>query len=214
VAVADKTLAELDYWKSRRSAEGRLANHWYERAFTEPFGLKREFFDAKRVLDIGCGPRGSLEWADNAAVRVGLDPLADLYRELGTDQHKMSYLSAPCERIPAPDGSFDIVSTLNSIDHVDDIDACIKEIKRAVRVGGTILLMTDLHEEPTPTEPVVCSWDLLDRFRPECIAVFVRHLEKVHKGNGHESVFAGVHYDHTNPATRYGILVALLQRLV
>jgi len=214
MAAAEKGLAELDYWRTRRSAEGSLANHWYQRVFTEPFGLKKEFFDAKRVLDIGCGPRGSLEWAENTTLRVGLDPLADLYRELGTDRHKMGYLSAPCERIPAGDASFDIVTALNSIDHVDDIDACIKEIKRVVRVGGNILLMTDLHDEPTPTEPVVFSWDVLNRFGPECVAVFIRHLEKIHKGNGHESVFAGVHYDHTNPTKRYGILVAMLQRLV
>ena len=213
MAVAEKGRAELEYWQARRKAEGCLANHWYQRAFTEPFGLKEEFFEAKCVLDIGCGPRGSLEWAHNAAVRVGLDPLADLYRELGTDRHKMSYLSAPCERIPAEDASFDIVTSLNSLDHVDDIDACIKEIKRVVRVGGIILLMTDLHQEPTTTEPVVFGWDMVDRFRPDCIAVLIRHLEKVHKGNGHSSVFAGLPYDHTNPTQRYGILVAMLQRL-
>jgi ubiquinone/menaquinone biosynthesis C-methylase UbiE len=213
MGVMEKSKAELDYWRARKEREGTLSNHWYERAFTEPFGLRKAFFDGKRILDIGCGPRGSLEWADNATERVGLDPLAALYRELGTDRHKMRYLPAPCEAIPVPDGSFDVVCSLNSIDHVDDIDASIAEIKRVVQVGGTILLMTDLHDDPTPTEPVVLSWNLIDRFNPECVAVFIRHLEKIHRGNGHESVFAGVHYDHANPKKRYGILVSMLQRL-
>lgn len=213
MGAAEKYNAELEFWKARREAEGVLANHWYQRAFTEPFGLSKEFFDGKRVLDIGCGPRGSLEWADNAAQRVGLDPLAERYRELGSDCHATRYIAAPCEVIPVEDGSFDVVCTLNSIDHVDDVDASIAEIKRVVCVGGFILLMTDLHDEPTTTEPVVLSWDLVERFKPECLLVFIRHLEKVHPANGHESVFARVHFDHMNPTKRYGILLAMLQRI-
>lgn len=213
MSLDKKGEAELNYWKARKDAEGVLANGWYERAFTEPFGVTKAFFQRKRILDIGCGPRGSLEWADNAKERVGLDPLSEVYRALGSDRHKMRYISAPCEAIPVDTGSFDIVCSLNSIDHVDDLEASIAEIKRVVRVGGVILLMTDLHDEPTATEPVVFSWDVMDRFRPECLAIFVRHLEKVDKKSGHASVFAQVHYDHANPKKRYGILVAMLQRL-
>jgi ubiquinone/menaquinone biosynthesis C-methylase UbiE len=213
MSILAKSNAELAYWRTRKDSEGVLANSWYERAFTEPFGITKAFFDGKRVLDIGCGPRGSLEWADNASERVGLDPLAESYRELGSDRHKMRYISAPCEAIPADDGSFDIVCTLNSIDHVDNLDVSIAEIKRVVRIGGIVLLMTDLHEEPTPAEPVVFSWDVIEKFGPECLAVFSRHLEKIEPKNGHSSVFAQVHYDHSNPKKRYGILVAMLQRL-
>ena len=31
------------------------------------------------TTDIGCGPRGSLEWATMAAERVGLDPPVNKY---------------------------------------------------------------------------------------------------------------------------------------
>lgn len=52
----------------------------------------------RRVLDVGCGPRGSLEWADRARVRVGLDPLVDAYRELGVADHAMGYVAADPRR--------------------------------------------------------------------------------------------------------------------
>ena len=31
--------------------------------YTVVFGLTRDDFAGKAVLDVGCGPRGSLEWA-------------------------------------------------------------------------------------------------------------------------------------------------------
>ena len=67
------------------------------------FGLDKRFFGDKRILDIGCGPRGSLEWADNATETVGADPLVGVYRRLGTDRHRMKYVEAGAERLPFPD---------------------------------------------------------------------------------------------------------------
>jgi len=42
--------------------------------FLDYFGLSKDFYKGKKILDIGCGPRGSLEWADMTLERVGLDP--------------------------------------------------------------------------------------------------------------------------------------------
>jgi len=56
------------------------------------------------ALDIGCGPRGSLEWADMTKERYGLDPLANEYLKLGADKHKMKYVASGAEKIPFEDG--------------------------------------------------------------------------------------------------------------
>jgi 2-polyprenyl-3-methyl-5-hydroxy-6-metoxy-1,4-benzoquinol methylase len=74
---------ELDFWKSRKQAEGYLGNSHYEYYYTTHFAIDREFCRGKRILDIGCGPRGSLEWADMAAERVGLDPLSARLQRVG-----------------------------------------------------------------------------------------------------------------------------------
>ena len=100
-----KAAAELDYWRRRRAAEGELVGGHYHFFFTEHFELARAHYAGKAILDVGCGPRGSLEWAGGAARRVGLDPLADDYRELGIEAHAMEYVAAPAERMPLPDSS-------------------------------------------------------------------------------------------------------------
>jgi SAM-dependent methyltransferase len=156
--------AEMAYWRERAAIEGVLGADHYERVFTVQFGLEPGFFEAKRVLDVGCGPRGSLEWAARAARRVGLDPLADRYRELGIDRHEMEYVAAPAERMPFEDAAFDVVASLNSLDHVDDVEAAVAEITRVAAPGATWLLTVEVGHEPTATEPHSLGWDVAGRF--------------------------------------------------
>jgi SAM-dependent methyltransferase len=161
-----KANAEFKYWRKRHRHEGDLrrgAGH-LESMYTEQFGLSADFYAGKRVLDIGCGPRGSLEWAGGALERVGLDPLVSMYRELGIDSHEMSYVDAGAENIPFPDGYFDIVTAFNALDHVDDVAAAIREMTRVARPGATCLIIVEVNHDPTPTEPQRLGWDLLSHF--------------------------------------------------
>lgn len=154
----------MAYWRERTRTEGVLGNEHYSRVFTTQFELIPEFFAGKRVLDIGCGPRGSLEWATMAAERVGLDPLADTYRELGIDQHAMTYVTAGAENMPFDAASFDVITSLNSLDHVDDIDRAIVELSRVAVDRATLLLTVEVEHPPTATEPQVLEWEILARF--------------------------------------------------
>jgi len=163
-ATVDKGQAELAFWRGRQEAEGVLRHQHYERFYTTQFGLTREDYAGRRVLDIGCGPRGSLEWADTALERVGVDPLVGRYRELGIDAHAMTYVEAGAEAIPFADGHFDITASFNALDHVDDPDAAIAELTRVTRPGGTGLVIVEVNHAPTPTEPQSLEWDVLDRF--------------------------------------------------
>ncbi|MGB7861310.1 MAG: class I SAM-dependent methyltransferase [Acidimicrobiia bacterium] len=207
-----KGVGEMAYWNERKEAEGDLANSWYERFYTSHFRLKMEDYSDKRVLDIGCGPRGSLEWAEMALQRVGLDPLADQYLELGASEHAMEYVASGVEHIPFPDGHFDIVCSFNSIDHVDSLEEAIAEIKRVLKVGGTFLLLTDVHEEPTPQEPVCFDWSVIDLFSPEFIAQSIETYEKGERGM-YASVADPTFFDHSDDTKRYGILSARFSRV-
>lgn len=153
-AAADvKGLHELSYWTGRKQAEGTLANGHYEHFYTRHFGLDKAAYDGAVILDIGCGPRGSLEWATNAGRRFGVDPLANDYLMLGAIDHGMRYLCAPSERIPVPDGYCDAVFSFNSLDHVEDVERTLREIARITRPGGVFLLLVEVNHEPTPCEP-------------------------------------------------------------
>jgi ubiquinone/menaquinone biosynthesis C-methylase UbiE len=111
-------------------------------------------YAGKNILDVGCGPRGSLEWASMARERVGIDSLISKYRALGIDRHAMKYVDAPAEKIPFGTGYFDFVTSFNSLDHVDDLEKAISEIARVTKPEGTFLLICEVNHEPTETEPV------------------------------------------------------------
>jgi SAM-dependent methyltransferase len=148
-----KEYNELRYWKKRVREEGELAHDHYMHAYTAHFGLEPAFYDGKVLLDIGCGPRGSLEWATGAARRIGLDPLAKEYLRLGADRHHMDYIAASSEAIPLADASCDAVFSFNSLDHVEDVERSAAEIRRVLRPGGIFLLLVDVNHPPTDCEP-------------------------------------------------------------
>ena len=60
---SQKAESELAFWQDRLKQQGELTNDHYETVYTTRFGLEKAFYRGKKILDIGCGPRGSLEWA-------------------------------------------------------------------------------------------------------------------------------------------------------
>src|SRR5580692_2780106 len=80
-----------------------------------------------RILDVGCGIRkqpGSIGLDRNPASRA--DVLADL------------------DRFPYPfaDGSFDRVTAIHVIEHLNDVIRAMEEFHRLVRAGGTVRIET------------------------------------------------------------------------
>jgi ubiquinone/menaquinone biosynthesis C-methylase UbiE len=192
---------------SRAEAEGLLRNDHYLQTYTLPFDLKPSFYTGKRILDIGCGPRGSLEWADMATERVGLDPLVPAYLKMGADRHKMTYVAASSDAIPFATDYFDVVCSINSLDHVADLKKTEDEIKRVVHPGGAFLLVTEVNHEPTSTEPVNLPWSVADDFTDVFNLVVEKRFE-IGNHDIHRQILVDDRFDETNRADRPGILLA------
>ncbi len=206
-----KEKQEIKYWKQRKEVEGNFSNVHFTDFYTVHFGLDFDFYKEKRILDIGCGPRGSLEWADMTKERVGLDPLADDYFKLSGESHKMEYVSAPSENIPHKTNHFDVVTSFNSIDHVENINKTIDEIKRVLKPGGLFLLLTELNHDPTICEPQSITWDITKQFLPEFQIIDEKKYERTTDGI-YDSIKLGVEYDPSDPSNRYGILSVKFQK--
>lgn len=205
-----KSWNELIFWWFKKLKEGRLNNNHFEEFYTSFFDIEKSFYTNKNILDIGCGPRGSLEWADNANKRIGLDPLADKYVKLEGKYHQMEYVKSGSEQMPFDDGFFDVVASLNSLDHVDNLSKSIAEIKRCTKKGGMFLLISDIHSFPTVAEPSNFGWDIASRFTPEFEVLDEKHFEG---SNMYKSLREGIPFDHSNDEDRYGIISLKLRRL-
>lgn len=198
---------ELTYWRFINFFEKGLNNKHYKKAYTDFFKLTPEDYKNKNVLDIGCGPRGSLEWCDNATELIGLDPLADEYLLLNKNIKRMKFVKGVSENIPFEDSYFDIVTSFNSIDHVDNLDNTINEIKRVLKPKGYFLLITDCCHISTPTEPQTFGWEITEKFKPEFEIVFEKILEKIGR-KIFQNIEKNIDYDFNNKKERYGLLIA------
>jgi ubiquinone/menaquinone biosynthesis C-methylase UbiE len=210
--LANKRSSEFKYWKRKQTENDHLHNAFYEWLYTTYFGLTPEFYAGKRVLDVGCGPRGSLEWAHMARERVGVDPLARKYRKLGADAHAMRYVNAGAESIPLPDQHFDVVAAFNSLDHVEDVNPAIAEIKRLTKPGGLFLLIVEVNHPPTNTEPLTLQWNIVDRFR-DCFELIEQRSYEVGDHRLYRQLRREVLYDHSDPSDRPALIAAKFRKV-
>jgi SAM-dependent methyltransferase len=95
--------------------------------FAQQFGL-----DKKKVLDVGSG-RGFLQDVVNDYTGLDISPSAKrLY-------HK-PFIVASATAMPLPDNTFDSAWTLFVLEHVDNPEAAVAEIRRVVKDGGVLFL--------------------------------------------------------------------------
>ncbi|WP_407453051.1 class I SAM-dependent methyltransferase [Methanobrevibacter sp.] len=200
---------ELKFWAGKVKKEKTLKGRsYYEKFYFNDFNFTHDDYAGKRILDIGCGPRGSLEWADMADFRVGLDPLINEYFKLngGTLFHKMHYVRAYSEDMPFPDETFDFVFSINSLDHVDDLDETVSEMKRVLKVGGFCGIIVDTNHKPTPTEPITINLDLKDKFLDVFELIEERVYETAYKTGFRDNLDDPTFYDFENDEKRPAIL--------
>ena len=112
----------------------------------------------KCVLDLGCGPMGALAWF-NAKFRVGVDELISDYSRIGypLQAHPILYVDGVAENLPFSNSQFDVVISVNALDHVENFEAAISEIHRIVKREGKIFASINYQHKATTTEPILLS---------------------------------------------------------
>lgn len=168
--IGEKYDAELDYWSNRFQIEGALGNRHYEELMLNLSGKSKEWFAGKIVGDFGCGPRGSLEWLDNARARYCIDVLVDDYEKFGIGAHEATYVRSTEDEIPLATGALDALFSINAIDHVADINRMVDECFRILRPGGHMFFSVNLDEPPSEAEPNTITM-------ADCERLFFRRAE-------------------------------------
>ncbi|EIV94871.1 bifunctional 2-polyprenyl-6-hydroxyphenol methylase/3-demethylubiquinol 3-O-methyltransferase UbiG [Frankia sp. QA3] len=101
----------------------------------------------KRVLDVGCGGGFTAEFLHQRGAQVsGVDPSPRLIeaasrhaKDTGKD---IEYSLGKSESLPYADGSFDIVTCVDVLEHVESPGQAVSEIKRVLAPGGLFLYDT------------------------------------------------------------------------
>lgn len=133
-------------------APSRRRPHYLERrSILRALQQLRQHVSSGRILDVGCG----------------LKPYETLFRQPGFDYVGVDYpitlthsyqhatradVFGDCLRLPFAAASFGTVLSTQVVEHVPDPAACVAEMARVLRPGGTLLISGPmcwpLHEEP------------------------------------------------------------------
>lgn len=103
--------------------------------------MKEIGWKGKTVLDAGCGT-GELPYliAQKGALRVvGVDYSKEA---IGVAQktYALPNLSYVCEDIKKIKGKFDVITTLGTLEHVDDPLGVLRQLKRMLKPGGSLIV--------------------------------------------------------------------------
>ncbi len=121
-------------------------SHWWyvgRRAILESF-LEQIIQNPKskiqnpKILDVGCGTGGNLEMLAKFGAAEGVDVSDDALefcRQKGLKAHK-----GLAESLPFADESFDVVTALDVVEHLDDDAAGLKEMNRVLKKDGKTLI--------------------------------------------------------------------------
>ncbi|MBL7747081.1 MAG: class I SAM-dependent methyltransferase, partial [Chitinophagaceae bacterium] len=95
--------------------------------------------------DIACGEGyGSYLLAAKAASVTGMDIDNTTINKAAQKYPKdnLRFTQAAAEKIPAADAQFDMVVSIETLEHLADHDTMIKEIKRVLKPGGLLVIST------------------------------------------------------------------------
>ena len=121
-------------------------SHWWyvgRRLILESF-LERIIENSKykiqnpKILDVGCGTGGNLEMLQKFGAAEGVDvsdEALEFCQSKGLTVHK-----GLAEALPFADESFDVVTALDVVEHLDDDAAGLKEMRRVLKTGGKSLI--------------------------------------------------------------------------
>lgn len=132
--IADGSVSQLDWYRWR--AEQLVSQ-------LRTLGLESLVGGRARVIEVGSGPVGVVGFFP-AAERVAIDPLESYYASNGTlvalRNPAVEYRQGSVEALPAESDRYDLAIMENCIDHVRDVQAGMRELKRVLNTNGTLYL--------------------------------------------------------------------------
>ena len=125
----------------------RLAYRVWRRELARFFARSPAGRGQPRLLDFGCGPglllRFCGEWFPGIR-RVGVDLDSAVLRYAVRRAQGASFVRASASRqdLPVASGSFDVVTALHIVEHLEYPDRFLRDARRVLKAGGLLMLAT------------------------------------------------------------------------
>ena len=138
-----------------RLALHRFASPWLRNQHVARYRWAASYAGGKRVLDLasGAGYGSSILRAGNARSVVSADLSPEAFREAALPASGAGALLgvlADAARLPFRDASFDLYASFETIEHVEDDPAVVREARRVLAPGGIFLCSTPEREVISP----------------------------------------------------------------
>lgn len=170
-------------WRAGQERRFQLVRQWTE-------------LHNRRVLDVGCGVGMYTRAFLRHTPRVfGVE--IEHERALEAQGRAMGVSQAVGERLPFPDGAFDVVFSHEVLEHVEDDRTCVEEMVRVARPGGRLMIFVPNRLYPFETHGVfwrgqyrfgnipLVNWlptPLRDQLAPHVRAYTSRNLRRLFEG--------------------------------
>jgi SAM-dependent methyltransferase/GT2 family glycosyltransferase len=139
----------------------------------------------KRVLDIACGEGyGSNLLAGVSKHVIGVDIASEVIAHAKHAYHKKNLLfrEGSCLNIPVEDRSVDLVVSFETIEHLDDHEQFLREIKRVLSDGGTLIISSPDKQEYTDRLGNKNPFHRLELSHADFRRLLKRHFKKCQLG--------------------------------
>jgi 2-polyprenyl-3-methyl-5-hydroxy-6-metoxy-1,4-benzoquinol methylase len=120
----------------KSQAKLRRARRWVDR-------IRRRYVPSGRWLDIGCSAGFVVKAATEAGFDAhGIDPEAAAIRYAREVLGLANVACAKLEHCDYRNGTFDVITLYDVIEHVDDLDALVERLRRLLHPAGVIEIRT------------------------------------------------------------------------
>ena len=109
------------------------------------YALAAKLVAGKKVLDIACGEGYGSKILSGVAVSVtGVDVNEEVIRQAEKKYTStgLKFVHGSVNKIPADDGSFDVIVSFETLEHTTHHEEMLQEFKRVLRVNGLLIIST------------------------------------------------------------------------
>ncbi|MGQ9771550.1 MAG: class I SAM-dependent methyltransferase [Thermogutta sp.] len=131
--------------RERHDARNNDGPRWLTRQHLARYEWAAAMVADKVVVDAACGTGyGSAMLARAGAKKViGVDLAAEAMERAGTYiRHGLEFVLGSVTDLPFPDATFDVYVSFETIEHVEDDEAFLREARRVIKPEGMLLLST------------------------------------------------------------------------